>query len=79
MAVEIRRTLLQIQDTFIEGGKVIDTPTKLVAALAVIRNPWFGRGYVEDLQPEIREHGPVLGKLLTQMLLDTVGDTLEGC
>ena len=79
MAVEIRRTLLNIQDTFIEGGKVIDTPTKLVAAIAVIRNPWFGRGYVEDLQPEIREHGPVLGKLLTQMLLDTVGDTLEGC
>mgnify|MGYP001462251132 CR=1 FL=1 len=58
-----------------EGGKVIDTPTKLVAALAVIRNPWFGRGYVEDLGPEIREHGPVLGKLLTTMLIDTVGDT----
>ena len=38
MAVEIRRTLLNIQDTFIEGGKVIDTPTKLVAAIAVIRN-----------------------------------------
>ena len=79
MAVEIRRTLLHIQDTFIEGGKALDAPTKLVAALAVIRNPWFGRGYVEDLGPEIREHGPVLGKLLTGMLIDTVGDALEGC
>ena len=42
MPAEIRRTLLQIQTTRIEGGKAVPTPTKLVAALAIIRNPWFG-------------------------------------
>ena len=68
-----------MQDTFIEGGYTLEAPTRLVAALAVIRNPWFGRGYVADLQPEIREHGPVLGELLTRMLLEITGDRLEGC
>ena len=79
MAVEIRRTLTHLQDTFIEGGFTLEAPTRLVAALAVIRNPWFSRGYVADLQPEIREHGPVLGELLTRMLLEITGDRLEGC
>jgi len=78
MAVEIRRTLLNIQTTHVEGGKPVDEPTKLIAALAIIKNPWHGRGFVEDLRPEIREHGPVLGKLLTDMILDVTGDKLEG-
>ena len=78
MPVEIRRTLLNIQTTHEEGGKKVDTPTKLVAAMAIIKNPWFGRGYVENLRPEIREAGPVVGKLLTDMILDVTGDALEG-
>lgn len=78
MSVEIRRTLLHIQTTHEEGGRSVPEPTKLIAALAIIKNPWFGRGYVEDLRPEIREAGPVLGKLLTDMILDVTGDKLEG-
>jgi len=78
MPVEIRRTLIQVQNTFKEGWKELAEPTKLVAALAVIRNPWHGLGHVEDLRPEIREHGPVLGELLTDMILAETGDALEG-
>lgn len=78
MTTEIRRTLLHIQDTHIEGGKAVPTPTKLVAAMAIIKNPWFGRGWVENLRPEIRETGPVVGKLLTDMILGVTGDALEG-
>ncbi len=78
MPTDIRRTILNIQTTHEEGGKQVDTPTKLVSALAIIKNPWFGRGYVEQLRPEIRETGPVVGKLLTDMILDVTGDTLEG-
>lgn len=78
MATAIRRTLLNIQTTFEEGGKRVDTPTRLIAALAIIKNPWFGRGYVENLRAEIREVGPEVGKLLTTMILDVTGDQLEG-
>ncbi|SLN11883.1 hypothetical protein ROG8370_00233 [Roseovarius gaetbuli] len=78
MPVEIRRTLTLVQTTFKEGFKEVAEPTKLVSALAIIRNPWFGRGHVEDLGPEIRAAGPVLGQLLTDMILEVTGDRLEG-
>ncbi len=78
MTVEIRRTLLNIQTTMVEGSREVPTPTKLVSAIAIVKNPWFGRGFVEDLGPEIREYGPVTGKLLTDMILEVTGDKLEG-
>lgn len=75
----VRRTLTQVQTTYEEGGRSVDTPTLLVAAIAIIRNPWAGRGYVENLRPEIHEIAPGLGKLLTAMIIDVTGDRLEGC
>jgi hypothetical protein len=54
MSIEIRRTLTLVQTTFEEGGKAVPVPTKLVSALAIVKNPWFGRGWVENLRPEIQ-------------------------
>ncbi len=73
MPIELRKTLLNVETTFIEGGRGAAVPLRLIAALAVVRNPWAGRGFVEDLQPEIREIAPVLGELLTRMIIETVG------
>lgn len=78
MPAESRRTLLNVQTTRIEGGRPVPTPTRLMAALAIIRNPWFGRGWVEDLSPEIRYHCPEIGRLLAGMILDATGDGIEG-
>ena len=78
MPAEIRRTLLNIQTTRIEGGRAVPTPTKLVAALVIIRNPWAGRGWVEDLSSEVRDICPEIGKLLTGMILELTGDKIEG-
>lgn len=80
MPAEIRKTLLQIESTLIEGGKAADKPLKMIAAAAVIRNPWAGRGFVEDLRPEIQDCAPGLGKLLTEMVLEAAGggDRVEG-
>ena len=73
MTLEIRK-VVQYQDTsLIEGGKIADQPLDLFAAAAVITNPWHGRGFVEDLGPEIREIGPVLGQLLTDKILCMAG------
>ncbi|SDX74515.1 Amino acid synthesis [Ruegeria halocynthiae] len=73
MPAEIRKTLLYVEDTLIEGGKVAETPLKLIAAMAVIRNPWADEGFVEDLGPAIRDCAPGLGELLTRMILDAAG------
>ncbi|MGB1389614.1 MAG: amino acid synthesis family protein [Paracoccaceae bacterium] len=78
MPVELRRTLLWQQTTYLEGWKAPDKPTLLVAAFAVIKNPWFGQGHVENLRPEVHAQCPEIGKLLTDMLLQVTGDALEG-
>ena len=73
----IRRTITHIQHTHEEGGKPVAEPTLLVAAAAIIKNPWFGRGYVEDLTPEIHSIAPVVGKTLTDMVLAVTGDAIR--
>lgn len=80
MAAEIRKTLLHVENTLIEGGKAAPTPLTLIAAMAVIKNPWAGMGFVEDLSPLIRACAPDLGTLLTDMVLDAAGggDKVEG-
>ncbi|WP_170789272.1 amino acid synthesis family protein [Ruegeria lacuscaerulensis] len=80
MPAEIRKTLLHVEETLIEGGKTTETPLKMIAAIAVIRNPWAGQGFVEDLRPAIHDCAPGLGELLTRMILDASGggDKVEG-
>ncbi|WP_066457210.1 amino acid synthesis family protein [Castellaniella caeni] len=73
MTPHIRKTLLNVETILIEGGKEAPTPTKLISAIAVIKNPWAGRGFVEDLKPEIHAVAPVVGQVLTQMIIDTAG------
>ena len=76
--MELRRTILHRQTTFEEGGKTVPEPTLLVAAMAIIKNPWAGRGWVEDLSPEVKAVAPKVGKLLTDMILKETGGTVEG-
>ena len=80
MPAEIRKTLLHVEDTFIEGGKAAETPLKMIAAIAVIKNPWSEQTFVEDLRPAINDCAPGLGELLTKMILDAAGggDKVEG-
>lgn len=80
MAALIRKTLLHVETTLIEGGKVAPRPLKLIAAAAVLKNPWAGRGFVEDLKPEIHDVAPELGALLTGMILEAAGsgEVIEG-
>ena len=80
MSAQIRKTLLHVETTFIEGGRAALVPLKLIAAAAVVKNPWAGRGFVENLKPEIHDVAPELGALLTGMILDAAGggDKIEG-
>jgi hypothetical protein len=73
VATIIRKTLLHVETTLIEGGRTAPTPLKLIAAMAVVKNPWAGRGFVEDLKPEIHAVAPILGELLTKMIIDEAG------
>ena len=80
MPLELRKTVLYDETTLIEGGRAAAVPLRQVAAIAVVRNPWVGRGFVDDLKPEIHDVAPQLGALLTRMMVDAVGsgDVVEG-
>ena len=73
MAAQIRKTYLNIETTLIEGGRAAPKPLRLISAAVVLQNPWAGRGFVEDLKPEIHAIGPEIGALLTAMMLEAAG------
>jgi hypothetical protein len=66
--LEVRKVYTAIEETFLEGGKKVEHPVKMVAAMAVIKNPWVDRDFVENLKPEIDEYAPVLGEMLVKEL-----------
>ncbi|RQR34520.1 MULTISPECIES: amino acid synthesis family protein [unclassified Burkholderia] len=69
----IRKSVLHVETLYVDGDKVAAKPLKMIGAVAVIKNPWAGRGYVEDLSPEIRAIAPQLGEHLTKLILDEAG------
>lgn len=70
---ELRKLVTYDEDTVSDGGRACTPPLRMIAVAAVVTNPWYGRGFVEDLQPEIRRMGPALGKLLTDRLIRLAG------
>ena len=69
----IRKTVLHVETTYVDGGKEATIPLKMVAAAAVIKNPWAGQGYVENLTPEIRRIATILSEHLTKLIIDEIG------
>ncbi|RVC03701.1 amino acid synthesis family protein, partial [Mesorhizobium sp. M7A.F.Ca.AU.001.01.1.1] len=51
--VLIRKIVDFVEDTLVEGGRAAPVPLRMAACAAVIRNPWAGSAFVEDLQPHI--------------------------
>jgi len=55
--VQIRKTVVIVEEIFHEGGPIASTPQRRAAALAVIHNPYAGKyverieGFMHDLQP----------------------------
>lgn len=77
MPVEIRKTLLHVEETLIEGNKKAKIPLILIAAVAVIKNPWVdllkGAVFIDDLKPGILDVAPELGEILTAMIIKEAG------
>ncbi|WP_438394290.1 amino acid synthesis family protein [Caballeronia sp. DA-9] len=65
----LRKIATFIEETHIEGGRAAERPITTVVVAAIVRNPWAGKGFVEDLRPEILRLAPVLGREMTQRLV----------
>ena len=73
MDLKLRKFTKFVDKTFIEGGKKAKEPVLLVSVAAVIQNPWAGKGFVEDLKPEIIDLAPQLGDFLVPELVKEIG------
>jgi len=75
----VRKYVTHIEEIHIEGGKQVDTPPRMIAVAAVLKNPWAGQGFVENLKPAILKYAPPLGAELTRRILEIAGggDAIE--
>lgn len=75
----IRKIVRIIDETRREIGRPLETPIRMIAAAAVLKNPWAGKGYVDDLRPTILALAPKLGDELVPMLVRDAGggDAIE--
>lgn len=73
MGLQVRKIISYVEKTCIEGGKPAERPLIMIVAAAVIRNPWAGLPFQEDLRPRILENAPPLGELLVAEILRQAG------
>ena len=71
--IEIRKIVVQIDETHTEMGQPINPPTRRAVAMAVIKNPYAGR-YCESLD-ELIDIGEQLGGLLGERCVQALGIT----
>jgi hypothetical protein len=70
MKTDIRKLIVQVDETRIEMGQSIDPPTRRAVAIAVIANPFAGR-YEENLEL-LSDIGAELGKLLGEKCVEVL-------
>jgi Amino acid synthesis len=68
---DIRKIVVQVDETLAEMGQAVSPPTRRAVACAVIANPFAGR-FEKDLSP-LTEIGVELGDLLTRRCLAALG------
>ncbi|MBV1843308.1 MULTISPECIES: amino acid synthesis family protein [Photobacterium] len=73
MAFNIRKVCTYIEETHIEGGKAGERPITMAGVAVVIENPWHGKGFVENLRPEIIDGCSELGALIVDKLCAVMG------
>jgi len=74
MLPELRKIVVSDEIIYREGGKAAKTPLRLIGVAAVLKNPWANQGFVENLTPEVNRISPIIGKLLSDKLIELAGN-----
>jgi hypothetical protein len=69
---DLRKQVTYFEDIYTECGKA-GGPVRVCAVAAVISNPWAGKGFVSDLQPEILRIAPQLAVQISSPLVELCG------
>ncbi|MFN0003437.1 MAG: amino acid synthesis family protein [Burkholderiaceae bacterium] len=71
MKAQIRKIIVQVDETHVEGGRRLERPTKRALAMAVIDNP-YALEFSENLD-QLIEMGEELGALLGERCVQALG------
>jgi hypothetical protein len=78
MDIGLRKIATFTEETMLEGGKAASRPVTMVVVAAVVKNPWAGQGFVENLRPEILRIARPLGLEMTRRLVAAMpGERVE--
>jgi hypothetical protein len=73
----VRKIVTIVEEIHLEGGRPVAPAARVAVVAAIIRNPWAGQGFVDDLGPGIDANASDLGELLTPQVLDALGAPAE--
>lgn len=75
--MNVRKIVTVVEEIRFEGGREVSPNARVAVVAAVIRNPWAGEGFVEDLAPGIDAHASDLGKLLAPRVIEALDAPVE--
>lgn len=75
--MKVRKIFTLLDETLIEGGRPVEPTARIAVVAAVIENPWYGQGFVEDLTEGIEATASDLGALLAPRVLAALGISAE--
>lgn len=74
--IEIRKIFSQVEEIRTSAGKSDGVPLRKVAVCAVVKNPYAGQGYVEDLS-DLVQASDEFGRDLGHQALELLGHPVE--
>lgn len=75
--MNVRKLVTIVEEIRSEGGREVSPAARVAVVAAVIRNPWAGEGFVEDLAPGIDATASDLGKLLAPRVIEALEAPVE--
>jgi Amino acid synthesis len=69
----IRKIVRVTEEIRREVDRPLERPIRMIAVAAVVKNPWAGLGYVENLRTDILALAPKLGDELVPMIVKEAG------
>jgi hypothetical protein len=71
----IRKIVHYQEEILLENGQAPAVPAVRATVAAVVSNPWVGTGPDTDLSPATEQLAPLLARVLTDRLLESLGGT----
>jgi hypothetical protein len=75
--MSIRKIVTRTEDILIEGGREVTPGARVAVVAAIVKNPWAGQGFVEDLSAGLDGNASDIGALLAPRVLEALGAPAE--